>query len=247
LNKKLYNDNNTLYKTLENKNNEIDDLIAQLNELEERIERLNNDNNTMEKNIFSLQETKNSQKLRIDSLIVDLERFKKITDDNERMIKRQDGDKIDLMGKLDDNRFELKNTLGKLKSKEETLAFTQRQLDEANKNIVNLQNNLSELDQQFTRAKLDINALNSSLNKERSNRIDCEKSNENLQNYLKDKSGENKQMSIEIDSLRIQIERLSMEKVKNLGEIDQYKNHVLNLSEANDRVLFYFFNFLAYT
>jgi chromosome segregation ATPase len=197
---------------------------------------MNHDNNTMEKNIFSLQETKNSQKLRIDGLILDLERLKKMGDDNERMIKRQDGEKIDLMSKLDDTRFELKNTYGKLKGKEENLVFTQRQLDEANKNIVNLQNNLSELDQQFTRAKLEINSLNSNLNKERSNRMDCEKSNDNLQHYLKEKSTENKQLSIDLDGLRIQIERLNMEKAKNLGEIEQYKNHVLNLSEANDRV-----------
>ena len=254
LNKKLYNDNNTLYKTLENKNLEIDNLIGQINDLEEKLERMNHDGNTMEKNIFSLQETKNSQKLRIDNLIMDLERFKKLGDDNERMIKRQDGEKIDLMSKLDDTRFELKNTMGKLKGKEETLAFTHRQLDEANKNIVNLQNNLSELDQQHTRAKLEINSLNSNLNKERGNRMDCEKSNDNLEHYLKEKSGENKQMSIDLDSMRIQLERLNMEKVKNLGEIDQYKNHVLNLSEANDRVyiilgffihLFYFLlNFL---
>lgn len=240
LNKKLYNDNNTLYKNLENKNLEIDNLIAQINDLEEKLNRLNHDNNTMEKNIFSLQETKNSQKLRIDNLIMDLERSKKIGDDNERMIKRQDGEKIDLIAKLDDTRFELKNTLGKLKGKEETLAFTQRQLEEANKNIVNLQNNLSELDQQHTRAKLDINSLNSNLNKERSNRMDCEKSNDNLQHFLKEKSAENKQLSIDLDGSRINIERLNMEKVKNLGEIEQYKNHVLNLSEANDRVRFFY-------
>ncbi len=193
----------------------------------------------MEKNIFSLQETKNSQKLRIDNLIMDLERFKKLSEDNERMVKRQDGEKIDIMSKLDDTRFELKNTLGKLKSKEETLVFTQRQLEEANKNIVNLQNNLSELDQKYTRAKLEINSLNSTLQKERNTRMDSEKNNENLQSYLKEKNSEIKQISIELDSLRIQNERLNMEKMKNLGEIDLYKNHVITLSEANDKVLIF--------
>jgi chromosome segregation ATPase len=207
--------------------------------LEEKLERLNQDNNNMEKNIFSLQETKNSQKLRIDNLIMDLERFKKLSEDNERMVKRQDGEKIDIMSKLDDTRFELKNTLGKLKSKEETLVFTQRQLEEANKNIVNLQNNLSELDQKYTRAKLEINSLNSTLQKERNTRMDSEKNNENLQSYLKEKNSEIKQISIELDSLRIQNERLNMEKMKNLGEIDLYKNHVITLSEANDKVLIF--------
>lgn len=239
LNKKLYNDNNTLYKTLEQKNAEIDNLISQVNDLEARLDRLNSENNQMEKNIFSLNETKNSQKLRIDNLILDLERFKKLGDDNERMIKRQDGEKIDLMAKLDDTRFELKNTLGRLKTKEEGLNFTERQLDEANKTVNDLQNNLSELDQQYTRAKLDINSLNGNLNKERSNRMECEKSNENLHHLLNQKSDENKRMNIDNDGLRIQLERLNMEKVKNLGEIEQYKNHTLNLSEANDRVNYF--------
>jgi len=190
----------------------------------------------MEKNIFSLQETKNSQKLRIDSLIIELERYKNICEDNQKNIKRQEGEKTDFMSKLEETRFELKNAYGKLKAKEENLTFTQRQLDDANKNIISLKNNLSELDQQFTRAKLEINSLNSNLNKERGNRMDCEKSNENLQHYLNEKSIENKQLSIDMDGARIQIERLNMEKAKNLGEIEQYKSHVLNLSEANDRV-----------
>jgi len=198
---------------------------------------MNQDNNNMEKNIFNLQETKNSQKIRIDNLQMDLDRYKKICDDNERMIKRQDQEKIELMSKLDETRFELKNNLGKLKGKEDNLGFTQRQLDEANKNIVNLQNNISELDQQYTRAKLEINSLNSQLQKERSVRMDSEKSNDNLQAYLKEKNVENKQLNIDLDTLRIQNERLNMEKIKLLGEIDLYKNHVITLSEANDKVI----------
>lgn len=236
LNKKLYNDNNTLYKTLENKNAEIDDLLNRIADLEDKLDRLSQDNNNMEKNIFNLQETKNSQKIRIENLQIDLDRLKKITEDNERLLKRQDAEKLDLLGKLDETRFELKNVLGKLKSKEENLAFTQRQLDEANKTVINLQNNLSELEQQYTRAKLEINSLNANLQKERSLRLDGEKSNDNLQAYLKDKNVEIKQLSIDLDTLRIQNERLNMEKMKLLGEIDLYKNHVITLSEANDKV-----------
>ncbi len=236
LNKKLYNDNNTLYKTLENKNIEIDDLLNRIAELEEKADRLVQDNSNMEKNIFSLQETKGSQKIRIENLQMDLDRFKRISDENERLIKRQDAEKLDLLGKLDESRFELKNLLGKLKAKEENLSYTQRQMDEANKTVINLQNNLSELEQQFTRAKLDLNSLNASLHKERSLRLDSEKSNDSLQSYLKDKNLEVKQLSIDLDTLRIQNERLSMEKIKLLGEIDLYKNHLITLSEANDKV-----------
>jgi len=236
LNKKLYNDNNALYKSLENKNVEIDDLLIRISELEEKLDRMTQENNNLEKNVFSLQETKSAQKMRNENLQMDLDRYKKLTEDNERFIKRQDAEKMDLMSKLDETRFELKNGLGKLKVKEENLAFTQRQLEEANKTIVNLQKNISELEQQYTRGKMELNSLNSTLQKERSVRLDSEKSNENLQSYLRDKSAENKQLCIDIDTLRIQIERLNMEKSKLLGEIDLYKNHVLTLSEANDKV-----------
>lgn len=206
--------------------------------MEDKLDRLSQDNNNMEKNIFNLQETKNSQKIRIDNLQMDLDRFRKLSEDNERIIKRQDAEKIDLMSKLDETRFELKNTLGKLKAKEDNLAFAQRQLDEANKTIINLQNNISELDQQYTRAKLEINSLNATLQKERGIRMDCEKSNDNLQSYLKEKNAEIKQLNMDLDTSRIQNERLNLEKIKLLGEIDSYKNHVITLSEANDRVGF---------
>jgi len=236
LNKKLYNDNNTLYKTLENKNLEIDDLINTIKDLEDKLDRLTQENANLDKNIFNLQETKNSQKNRIDDLQYELDRYKKLSEENDRYIKKQDAEKIDLMSKLDETRFELKNTVGKLKTKEDNLTFTQRQLDEANKTILSLQNNLADLDQQYTRAKLDINSLNSTVTKERGLRIDAEKSNDNLQGFLKDKNMENKQLNIDYESLRIQNERLNMEKIKMLGEIDMYKNHVITLSEANDRV-----------
>ncbi len=214
-------------------------MLNRIADLEDKLDRMNQDNNNMEKNIFNLQETKNGQKIRIDNLQMDLDRYKKICDDNERMIKRLDQEKIELMSKLDESRFEMKNTLGKYKVKEDNLNFTQRQLDEANKNIVNAQNNISELDQQYTRAKLEINSLNSQLQKERNVRMDSEKSNDNLQAYLKEKSVENKQLNIDLDTYRIQNERLNMEKIKLIGEIDLYKNHVITLSEANDKVLIF--------
>ena len=247
LNKKLYNDNNTLYKTLENKNTEIDSLINKINEQDDKLNKINQDNSNLEQNVFTLQDQKQSQKLRIDNLTIDLERLKKLNDDNQRLIKRLDTEKIELIAKLDEIRFELKNTIGKLKSKEDNLNFTQMQLDGANKNIVDLQNNISELDQQLTRNKLENNSLNSTLLKERNVRYDSEKNNEILQSYLKEKNNDIKKLYMEIDTLKIQNERLGMEKVKNLGEIDLYKNHVLTLSEANDKVIFlnikYFYSY----
>ena len=236
LNKKLYNDNNTLYTTLENKNAEIESLINQVNDQEERILMLSQDNSNLEKNIFSLQDNKQSQKLRIESLNIELDRYKKICDECDRMNKRLDSEKVELMSKLDEIKFEFKNTLGKLKSKEDNLNFTQKQLDEANKNIINLQNNLSELDQQLTRSKLELNSLNSNLLKERNSRMDGEKNNDNLQTILREKINEIKQLTIDLDTEKIQNDRLNIEKIKILNEIDMYKNHVMTLSDANDKV-----------
>lgn len=237
LNKKLYNDNNTFYKTLENKNAEIDDLLSRIIGLEDKLDQMTQENNSLEKNVFNLQEKTSSQKMRIESFQMDLDRYKKIAEDNERLVKRQDAEKIDLMSRMDETRFELKNRVGKLKVKEENLAFTQRQLEEANKTMVNLQNNVTDLEQQYAMEKMEKKSLNTTLQKERGVRFDSEKSNENLQNYLREKSAENKQLSVDLDMLRIQIERLNMEKVKLLGEIDLYKNHVYKLSEANDKVI----------
>ena len=78
LNKKLYNDNNALYKSLENKNVEIDDLLIRISELEEKLDRMTQENNNLEKNVFSLQETKSAQKMRNENLQMDLDRYKKL-------------------------------------------------------------------------------------------------------------------------------------------------------------------------
>jgi len=239
LNKKLYNDNNTLYKTLENKNSEIDNLLSRIDSLETKTSQLTNENSYLEKNILNLQETKSAKKARIESLQMDLDRYKKLTEENEFLIKKQAAEKMDSVSKFDETRFELKTALGKVKIKEENLAFTQKQLEEANKTVIYLENNVSELEQIHTRAKLDINSLNAGLQKERTIKFDCEKSNENLQSYLRDKTAENNQLGVDLDTLSINNESLNIEKFKLLGEIDIIKNHVYTLTEANDKVYFY--------
>lgn len=239
LNKKLYNDNNTLYKTLENKNAEIDNLLSRIDSLETNTSQLTNENSNLEKNILNLQETMGAHKARIESLQMDLDRYKKLAEENEFLIKKQAAEKMDLVSKLDERRFELKTALGKVKIKEENLAFTQKQLEEANKTVIYLQNNVSELEQMHSRGKLDINSLNAALQKERSIKFDCEKSNENLQSYLRDKTAENNQLGVGLDTLRMNNESLNMEKFKLLGEIDIIKNHVYTVTEANDKVYFY--------
>ncbi len=238
LNKRLYNDNNNLFRTLESRNAEIEALREQLADYEDANSKLNMEKQTQEKNIMALNDTKSQNEFSIQKCQNEIERLNKICDDNEITIKNQNGDKLELMGRNDELNFEIKNLMGKLKSKEESLNFTAKQLDDANKNISRLEGHIVDLEQNLGRVKMELGNSTNSHAKERAMKIESEKNGERLEGIIKDRSNEIKRLSNELESYRIMSEKQLNEKAKLLGEIERYKNHIMVLTESNQKVLY---------
>jgi len=104
----------------------------------------------------NLTDLKNSQKNSIDKYLTEIERFNKICEEQDNVIRSLTEEKTDFLNRNDDLNHELKSVISKLKSREENLSFTQRQLDEANKNISKMENHIAELDQNLNRTKIEL-------------------------------------------------------------------------------------------
>jgi chromosome segregation ATPase len=139
LNKKLYTDNNNLFRNLETRNSEIVALREQIADLEDMNEKLLAERNSLEKSNNNLNDVKNGQKQAMDRLEQEVDKLNTILGKQENHIKNLDAEKLQIISKNDDLNFELKNLHGKLKAKEENLSFTSRQLEEANKTITKLE------------------------------------------------------------------------------------------------------------
>src|SRR4051812_27745305 len=101
-----------------------------------------------------------------------------------------DGERTKLHSRVDELSFEVKNLSGKLKSKEENLNYNQRQLEEAKSVNAKYVQNLKEYEKQIDHQRNEINNLNGNLQKERGQRIEAEKSNEQLQILLNERDRE---------------------------------------------------------
>ena len=237
LNKKLYNDNNNLFRTLESRNAEIEALRDQVAEGEEAYAKLSDEKLGLERNVNNLSDVKSSNDLTMAKQQNEIERLNKICDQQDNLIKNINEEKNELFGRNDELNFELKNTLGKLKSREENLNFTQRQLEEANKNIAKLEDHINEVEQTLNRTKLELNNSNNSHAKERTHRIESEKNCEKLESIVKDRTLEIKRLGNELDNSRLINDKLSTEKARLLGEIERYKNHIIVLTDQNQKVI----------
>ena len=238
MNRKLYNDNSNLVKSLEANYAETADLRDRLDEALEIKNRFIEEKLLLERNINILNDTKFSQKIEINKLIEDNQKLVRLVGENEKTIKNLEGDRIKLLSRNEEINFELKNTLGKLKTREDNLNYTQQTVDDLKLRNGKLQFNLNECEKQIEILRDDANILGSNLQNERSGRLEAEKTINQLQNFLGDRDKEINKYLSEIEALRQTNNRISDEKFILSNENERLKNHIMILTEQNQGVIF---------
>jgi hypothetical protein len=236
LNKKLYNDNNNLIKTLELRNAEINGYKERLDEWMGKYNKMADEKMGLERTIFNLNEYKASQKVEITKFVEDIQKLSRMFQESESRIKNLEAEKTKLLSRNDELNFEVKNISGKLKSREENLNFTQRQFDEANGFNQKFQQALKDYEKEIEIQSNNISSLSLSLQKEKILRKDCEKSNEKFQIMLSDNDKEINRYANELESSRKINHRLNEEKSASNGDNEKMKNHIMLLTDQNQKV-----------
>lgn len=237
MNRKLYNDNSNLVKTLELKEHEIADLHERVNGLLSQNNRLNEDKIILERNVSSLQDIRDNQKDEISKLIEDNKKLVRLVNDNDKTIKNLENERIKQMSRIEELTFDLKNTNGKLISREENLAYTQKLLDEAKSSNTKLQYNLKDAEKQIDLLRSDNNGLSFNLQKEKSGRLDSEKTVDQLQLLVAEREREINRYISDLDASRMTNNRISEEKYMLASENERLKNHIMTLTEQNQKVI----------
>jgi citron Rho-interacting kinase len=236
MNKKLYNDNASLLKSLDIKSAENIELRERLSDFSVQDARLLDEKTALERMVRDLTDVKSTQKIEITKLLEDNRNLSKMLQDSDKQVKTLETERAKLYAKNDEFSFEIKNLNGKLKSKEENLNFNSRQLEENKSTQFKLTQTLKDYEKQIESQKNDLNNLNFSLQKERSLRLDAEKTIEHLNVLLNDRDREINRLMSELDTSRVLNQRVTDEKLRSSSDNERLKNHIIILTEQNEKV-----------
>ena len=129
------------------------------------------------------------------------------------------------------------NLAQKLKSTAENLNISSKQLNDANKTIIRLDDDLNQAEKELAKAKNDLNSLNNMLTNEKRIKEEIQEKANQLELDMKEKIDVIKDLNNEIISLNSNIEILNKDKERSNNEIDKYKAHIMFLTETNQKLM----------
>ena len=163
----------------------------------------------------------------------------RLVNENERCIKSLESERIKQLSRIEELSFEIKNTVGKLNSREENLNFSNKSLEDAKATIARQNHSIRDLEKMVDNHRIDNNSLNLSLKKEKNVRNDAEKMVSQLQQLLSDREREINRYIADVDGLRSTNNKTSEEKYILANENERLKNHIMTLTEQNQGVNYY--------
>lgn len=239
----MFNECTSLENQLDSKNNEIHYLRIELNNLVDQNNRLVDDKNELEKIVIELRDIRQKNILEKDKLEEEKLSLVKNLKEEGNLIKDLELERNKLIDINDNLKLEITNLTSKIRTRDESLNYHQKQLDENNKTISLLNNQLKDLE--FNNEKLidELNTMDNVNEREIKTRNDLEKSYEDLEMKLKDRERNLKNMSDDMDLLQDEKDKLFDDNSKMFVEIDRLKSHIFVITDQNKRVKKFFDNF----
>jgi chromosome segregation ATPase len=223
-------------KTLESRNEDINELRERLEDAMSDNSKLQEDKLALERMIRELNDIKSSQKVEITKLIEDNQKLSKICQDQDKSLKAMEMERSKLLSRNDEISFEMKNIQGRLKSREADLNYANKQIEDYKTTINKLQMDIRERDKEIELQRGDLMELNSKFNSEKQARLDAEKAGDDLSGMLEDREREISKLLNENDSQRANNQRLNDDKQYLGAENNRLKEHIMLLTEQNQKV-----------
>ena len=234
LNKKLFIDNENLYRILQLKNSENLTHKDKVKEQEELLTKIKSEKDSNEKKRLVLKQTKENNDINLQKIKNDIDKLKTSTTLNEQNLKtktEQNEQTIKEYNALKNENDELQI---KLQSKKNALNNANTQLKIANENITKLENELHVLSDQLYRNKNDLNELNKNIAKEKAQTDTDAKTKIKMEEDIKEKEIEIENLTKENKEIQIKIEDINKDQPDLTNEVETYRDHILVLSEQNE-------------
>ena len=234
--KKLYADNTNLFRNLEERKKENENLCRTVADNENMINHISQDKAQCEHDAMILNDTSKKNENDIQNLCSQLDslkiRSKNQNDElNAKNIKMNNNQKC-----LNEVKSDNANLNNQINLKNSSLDTIQKQLTIANKSIVDLQNELSNLEKDHLRGKDQLENLKVNFQNEHGKRIQAENDNVRLEGILKDRDDTVNRLTCVNEALKSDRDKLCATKNKLMSDVERYKNHIMILTQQTEKL-----------
>ena len=234
--KKLYAENTNLFRNLEDRKKENENFIRTVADNENMINHISQDKAQCEHDAMILNDTSKKNENDIQNLCSQLDslklRSKSQNDElNAKNIEMNNNQKC-----LNEIKSDNANLNNKINLKNSSLDTIQKQLAIANKSIVDLQNELSNLEKDHLRGKDQLENLKENFQNEHVKRIQAENDNVRLEEILKDRDETLNRLTCVNEALKSDRDTLATTKSKLMSDVEKYKNHIMVLTQQTEKL-----------
>ena len=234
--KKLYADNTNLFRNLEERKKENENLCRTVADNENMINHISQDKAQCEHDVMILNDTSKKNENDIQNLCSQLDslkiRSKNQNDElNAKNIEMNNNQKC-----LNEVKSDNANLNNQINLKNSSLDTIQKQLTIANKSIVDLQNELSNLEKDHLRGKDQLENLKVNFQNEHGKRIQAENDNVRLEGILKDRDDTVNRLTCVNEALKSDRDKLCATKNKLMSDVERYKNHIMILTQQTEKL-----------
>ena len=233
---KLSADNQNLFHNLEDRKKENEAFCKTVADNENMINHINQDKAQCEHDAMILNDTTKKNQDDIQNLCHQLDclklKSKNQNDElNAKTIEMNSNQKC-----LNDVKCDNANLNNKINLKSSSLDTIQKQLAVANQSIVELQNELSLLEQDHSRGKDQLDNLKANFQNEHGKRVQAENDNVKLEAILKDRDDTVNRLTCINEALKSDRDKLVATKSKLMSDVERYKNHIIVLTDQTEKL-----------
>ena len=233
---KLYADNTNLCQNLQNKQKENESFSKAVLNNENMINHISQDKAKCEHDAMVLNDTSKKNENDIHTLCNQLDNLKLKNRNQNDELNKTNLEMNNNQKCLNDVKCDNANLNNQINLKNSSLDTIQRQLAMANKSIMDLQNELSNLERDHNLGINQLENVKVSFQNEHEKRIQAENDNVRLEAILKDRDNSVNSLSCINGALKEDRDTLNCTKNKLMNDLERYKNHVIVLTEQTEKL-----------
>ena len=233
---KLYADNTNLCQNLQNRQKENETFSKAVLNNENMISHISQDKVKCERDAMILNDTSKKNENDIHTLCNQLDNLKLKNKNQNDELNKTNLEMNNNQKCLNDVKCDNVNLNNQINMKNSSLDTIQKQLTLANKAIMDLQNELSNLEKDHNLGINQLENIKVSFQNEHEKRIQAENDNVRLEAILKDRDSSVNNLSCINGALKSDRDTLNSTKAKLMNDLERYKNHVIVLTEQTEKL-----------
>ena len=233
---KLYADNTNLFRNLEDRKKENENFCKAVADNETMINHISQDKAQCEHDAMILNNTSKKNENDIKTLCTQLDNLKLKNKTQNDELNKTNCEMSNNKKCLNDVKCDNVNLNNQINLKNSSLDTVQKQLAIANKTIVDLQNELSNLEREHNIGKTQLENIKISYQNENEKRIQAENDNARLEAILKDRDSNVNNLTCINAALKEDKDTLDATKAKLMNDLERYKSHIIVLTDQTEKL-----------